>query len=158
MYRLYTYGVYGGGSYPMIQWNHQRGSGVLCYAAMRPEGRGHVPWCNKSKIAEGMGVVVFHDALEPEVIYPTMQWDWKSGLIFTARVRSTTGRYCFNTCLSFCLSTGGGGLPISHNALQHCPECHGADTGGGGVPGQVQLGGRYRYLIMLCNITQNSMG
>ena len=31
---------------------------------------------------------------------------------------------------------GGGGLPISHNALQHYPECHGADTwgGGGGVP------------------------
>ena len=23
-----------------------------------------------------------------------------------------------------------GGLPISHNALQHYPECHGADTGG----------------------------
>ena len=31
------------------------------------------------------------------------------------------------------------GGPISHNALQHYPECHGADTGG--VPSQVQLGG-----------------
>ena len=30
---------------------------------------------------------------------------------------------------SICLSTGG--VPISHNALQHFPECHGADTGGG---------------------------
>ena len=44
-----------------------------------------------------------------------------------------------------------GGVPISHNALQHFPECHGADTGGegtlpgpaggGGVPCQVQLRG-----------------
>ena len=25
-----------------------------------------------------------------------------------------------------------GGVPISHNALQHFPECHGADTWGGG--------------------------
>ena len=40
----------------------------------------------------------------------------------------------------FSLSTpGGGGVPISHNALQHFPECHGA---AGGVPCQVQLGGR----------------
>ena len=58
--------------------------------------------------------------------------------------------------------TWGGGVPISHNALQHYPECHGADTwggthipkcfatlpriprgrhlGGGGVPGQDQPG------------------
>ena len=43
---------------------------------------------------------------------------------------------------------GGGGVPISHNALQHYPECHGADTGGGGYP----------YPIMFCNITQNAMG
>ena len=35
-------------------------------------------------------------------------------------------------------SHGGGGVPISHNALQHYPECHGA---AGGVPCQVQLGG-----------------
>ena len=40
-------------------------------------------------------------------------------------------------CLSFCLSTGR--VHISHNALQHYPEFHGADTWG--VPGQVQLGG-----------------
>ena len=39
---------------------------------------------------------------------------------------------------SICLSTGGG-VPISHNALQHFPECHGA--AGGGVPCQVQPGG-----------------
>ena len=32
-----------------------------------------------------------------------------------------------------------GGVPISHNALQHYPECHGA--AGGGVPCQVQPGG-----------------
>ena len=31
-----------------------------------------------------------------------------------------------------------GGVPISHNALQHFPECHGA---AGGVPGQVPPGG-----------------
>ena len=37
-----------------------------------------------------------------------------------------------------------GGVPISHNALQHYPEFHGADTwGGGGVPSQVQVGGGY---------------
>ena len=34
-----------------------------------------------------------------------------------------------------------GGLPISHNALQHYPEFHGADTWG--VPSQVQLTGGY---------------
>ena len=27
------------------------------------------------------------------------------------------------------------GVPISHNALQHFPECHGADTRGGTLPG-----------------------
>ena len=31
-----------------------------------------------------------------------------------------------------------GGVPVSHNALQHFPECHGA---AGGVPCQVQPGG-----------------
>ena len=40
----------------------------------------------------------------------------------------------------FSLSTLGGGVPVSHNALQHFPECHGA-AGGGGVPCQVQPGG-----------------
>ena len=38
--------------------------------------------------------------------------------------------------MSVCLSMGG--VPVSHNALQHFPECHGA---AGGVPCQVQLGG-----------------
>ena len=42
--------------------------------------------------------------------------------MITARVRSTTGRLCFDTCLSV------------------CPQ------------------GGYPYPIMLCNITQNSMG
>ena len=37
-------------------------------------------------------------------------------------------------------TSGGGGVPISHNALQHYPECHGAARGGG-VPCQVQRGG-----------------
>ena len=60
--------------------------------------------------------------------------------------------------VSVCLSTGG--VPVSHNALQHFPECHGAAGGvpvshnalhyfpecheaavGGGVPCQVQPGG-----------------
>ena len=44
------------------------------------------------------------------------------------------------------LSVHRGGVPISHNALQHFPECHGADMGG------------YPYPIMLCNISQNAMG
>ena len=85
-------------------------------------------------------------------------------VLITARVRSTTGS--FDTHLSFHQSvcprgggggypypimlcnisqnamgqTPGGGVPISHNALQHFPECHGADTWGG-VPCQVQPGG-----------------
>ena len=47
----------------------------------------------------------------------------------------------FDTRLSFHQSVcPQGGVPISHNALQHFPECHGADTRG--VPCQVQLGGK----------------
>ena len=40
------------------------------------------------------------------------------------------GKVMFSVCLH-----RGGGVPISHNALQHYPECHGA--AGGGVPCQV---------------------
>ena len=58
-------------------------------------------------------------------------------LIITARVRSTTGRYCFHRCLS----VHGGGVPISHNALQHFPECHGA--AGGYLTGYPPRGGVY---------------
>ena len=36
--------------------------------------------------------------------------------------------------------TPGGGVPVSHNALQHYPECHGADTGGG-YPARSSRGG-----------------
>ena len=49
-------------------------------------------------------------------------------------------RVCPSIHPSICLSTGGGRVPISHNALQHFPECYVADTGGtlpgpaGGVP------------------------
>ena len=55
------------------------------------------------------------------------------------------GNVLTRVCPSICLSTGGG-VPISHNALQHFPECHGAAGGtlpgpGGGVPCQVQPGG-----------------
>ena len=34
----------------------------------------------------------------------------------------------------------GGGVPISHNPLQHYPECHGADTWGG-YPARSSWGG-----------------
>ena len=34
-----------------------------------------------------------------------------------------------------------GGVPISHNALQHFPECHGAAGGGGTLPGPAGGGG-----------------
>ena len=44
----------------------------------------------------------------------------KGETIITDRVRSTTGRLCFDSCLSICLSTPGGG---------------------GGYPGQVQAEG-----------------
>ena len=54
--------------------------------------------------------------------------------IFTARVRSTReGNVLTRVCPSesIHLSVHRGGVPISHNALQHFPECHEA---GGGVP------------------------
>ena len=35
----------------------------------------------------------------------------------------------------------GGAVPVSHNALQHFPECHGAAGGGGTLPGPA--GGGY---------------
>ena len=45
----------------------------------------------------------------------------------------------------FSLSTPGGrgwwGGTLSHNALQHFPECHGADTRGGTLPGGTLAGG-----------------
>ena len=60
----------------------------------------------------------------------------------TARVRSTReGNVLTRVCLSVHR-----GVPVSHNALQHFPECHGA------------AGGGYPYPIMLCNISQNAMG
>ena len=39
-----------------------------------------------------------------------------------------------NVLTRFCLSVYRV-VPISHNALQHYPECHGADTWGGTQPG-----------------------
>ena len=63
--------------------------------------------------------------------------------IITARIRRM-GKVMFSVCPHL-----GGGVPISHNALQHFPECHGAATGGGGGN---------PYSIMLCNISQNAMG
>ena len=56
-------------------------------------------------------------------------------MLFTARVRSTTGRLCFDTCLSVCPQRGG--VPImlcniSQNAMGQTP---------GGVPCKVQPGG-----------------
>ena len=47
--------------------------------------------------------------------------------IFTARIRRM-GKVMFSVCPHL------GGVPISHNALQHFPECHGA-AGGGTLPG-----------------------
>ena len=45
------------------------------------------------------------------------------------------------------------GVPISQNALQHFPECHGADTGG--VPCQVQLrGGGVPCQVQPCQVQQ----
>ena len=46
----------------------------------------------------------------------------------TARIRRM-GKVMFSVC-----SHLGGGVPISHNALQHFPECHGAHTWGRGYP------------------------
>ena len=48
-------------------------------------------------------------------------------------------RVCSSIHPSICLSTEGG-VPISHNALQHFPECHGADTWGG-YPARSSRGG-----------------
>ena len=48
------------------------------------------------------------------------------------------GKVMFSVCPHL---GGGGGVPISHNALQHFPECHGAATGGGGYPARSSQGG-----------------
>ena len=49
------------------------------------------------------------------------------------------GNVLTHVCPSIKLSVHGG-IPISHNALQHFPECHGADTGGT-LPGTASGGG-----------------
>ena len=67
---------------------------------------------------------------------------------FIALVMVTSKMTIFTGNVFSLSTTMGGGVPISHNALQHYPECHGADTGGGVYP----------YPIMLCNISQNAMG
>ena len=53
-------------------------------------------------------------------------------LLVTARVRSTReGNVLTSVCPSIHPSVcPQGGVPISHNALQHFPECHGAAGGG----------------------------
>ena len=55
----------------------------------------------------------------------------ESDVIVTARIRRM-GKVMFSVCSHL------GGVPISHNALQHYPECHGAAGGypGGGYPGR----------------------
>ena len=52
-------------------------------------------------------------------------------LLPPAYVVRREGNVLTRVCPSICLSTGG--VPISHNALQHYPECHGADTWLGGT-------------------------
>ena len=69
--------------------------------------------------------------------------------IITARVRSTReGNVLTSVCPSIHPSVcPQGGVPISHNALQHFPECHGAAGGyltgypPGGGPGTPRGGG-----------------
>ena len=53
----------------------------------------------------------------------------------TARIRRMREGNVFSL-----FTSGGGGVPVSHNALQHFPECHGA-AGGGTLPGPA--GGGY---------------
>ena len=59
-------------------------------------------------------------------------------LLPPAYVVRREGNVLTRVCPSICLSTGG--VPISHNALQHFPECHGA-VGGGGYPARSGQGG-----------------
>ena len=47
------------------------------------------------------------------------------------------GNVLTRVCPSVC---PGGGVPVSHNALQHFPECHGAAGGGGTLPGPARGG------------------
>ena len=65
--------------------------------------------------------------------------------IITARVRSTTGRLCFDTCLSFCLSIGGGGQSsrLSWGGGQFSQGGWGVGVGqlGGQLPGGSASGG-----------------
>ena len=55
---------------------------------------------------------------------------------FTARIRRMGGGNIFSL-----FTSGGGGVPVSHNALQHFPECHGA--AGGGYPARSSWRGGY---------------
>ena len=88
-----------------------------------------------------------------------MKWLRKSDFLKEFKLTMVNSYYCFcaflppayvvrregnvltRVCPSICLSTGGG-VPISHNALQHFPECHGA-AGGGGYPARSSWGEGY---------------
>ena len=66
-------------------------------------------------------------------------------LLPPAYIVQREGNVLTRVCLS--VHSPQGGVPIPHNALQHFPECHGADTGGGvpcqggTLPGGTQAGG-----------------
>ena len=73
---------------------------------------------------------------------------WKSRrCIITARVRSTReGNVLTSVCPSIHPSVcPQRGVPISHNALQHFPECHEAAGGVPGPPPPPRGGTRVRY-------------
>ena len=90
-----------------------------------------------------------HPAVLSESLGP-LRWIW-SYLTWTSSsvivLKLPPGNVLTRVCPSICLSTVG--VPISHNALQHFPECHGTYTRGvpcqggtlpgpvGGYPGQV---------------------
>ena len=59
------------------------------------------------------------------------------GRIFTARIRSMTGRYCFHRCLSVNIS--GGGYPVQVWMVGGIPHPRSGQSGG--TPSQVWLGG-----------------
>ena len=81
----------------------------------------------KNTICDGQAPTIVTD-VRYTIILVADKW-----LLPPAYVVRREGNVLTCVCPSICLSTGGA-VPISHNALQHFPECHGAD-GGGTLPG-----------------------
>ena len=82
------------------------------------------------------------DKTETQLLLPPAYVVRREGYSFTLLVCSQGGAVpiSHNALQHFPECHGAGGVPISHNALQHFQECHGA-VGGGTLPGPAMGGG-----------------